>query len=79
MEGGDGGGGERWRRRRRAKGGGREAKAEHRSDVDAEAGLEEGDGGSVQARGFVLPPKQKRPTKQRVNIMFVHRNWYGTA
>ena len=64
MEGGDGGGGERWRQRRRGKGGVRESEAEHRSDVDDEAGVEEGDGGSVGSKGFVFPPKQKRPTER---------------
>jgi hypothetical protein len=34
LEGGDGGVGDRWRQRRWGTGGGREAEAEHRSNVD---------------------------------------------
>ena len=39
------------------------------------ASVEEGDGGSVQTRGFVFPPTQKRPTERRVNIIYVRMNW----
>ena len=61
MEGGDGGEVERFRQRRRVKGGGREGESEHRSDVDAEVGVEEGDGGSVCAsKRFCLPTKAKK-------------------
>ena len=87
MKGGDGGGGERWRRRRRGKGGGREAEAEHRSDVDTEAARVWRKETVGLCEREVLSSHQSKQglpyhiigTEQRVNIIFVHRNWYGTA